>query len=145
MFQVFNKGALTRNQRMARAVVFGTLASIGLCVVYGLISSLMHIEFSYIFIVMGYLIGTVIQKAGRGVQLQFSILGAVLAALTFVFADLIAWYGFSVFSSLDFLMFGLRSWVSVMMNFSVGGVSGLFSLLFRAFGVIAAYQTSRIV
>ncbi|MBQ4342467.1 MAG: hypothetical protein IJC38_01100 [Erysipelotrichaceae bacterium] len=145
MFQVFNKGALTRNQRFARAVVFGTLASLGLCLVYGLISSSMRIEFSYAFVLMGYLIGLAIQKMGRGVQVQFSILGAVLAALTFVFADLIAWYGFSVFTSLDFLIFGLRSWLNVMMNFTAGGVSGLLSLLFRGFGVIVAYQNSRIV
>ncbi len=145
MFQVFNKGALTRNQRFARAVVFGTLASLSLCLVYGLISSSMRIEFSYAFVLMGYLIGLAIQKIGRGVQVQFSILGAVLAALTFVFADLIAWYGFSVFTSLDFLMFGLRSWLNVMMNFTAGGVSGLLSLLFRGFGVIVAYQNSRIV
>ena len=145
MFQVFNKGALTRNQRMTRAILFGTLASLALCVVYGLISSMMSIEFSYAFVAMGYAIGLVIQKTGRGVQIQFSILGAVLAALTFIFADLIAWFGFSVFTSMDYLMFGLRTWVSVLMDFSMGGVSGLLSLLFRAFGVVVAYQNSRIV
>lgn len=145
MFQVFNKGALTRHQRMTRAILFGTLASLALCVVYGLISSMMSIEFSYAFVAMGYAIGLVIQKTGRGVQIQFSILGAVLAALTFIFADLIAWFGFSVFTSMDYLMFGLRTWVSVLMDFSMGGVSGLLSLLFRAFGVVVAYQNSRIV
>ena len=145
MFQVFNKGALTCNQRMARAVLFGTLASIGLCVVYGLVSSLMHIEFSYAFVAIGYAIGMVIQKMGRGVQIQFSILGAVLAALTFIFADLIAWFGFSIFLSVDGLLFGLRAWASMMLDFSAGGVSGLLSLLFRVFGVVVAYQNSRIV
>lgn len=145
MFQVFNKGALTRNQRFLRAVLFGTLASAILCIVYGLISSLLRIEFSYAFVAIGYLIGLTIQKMGRGVQMQFSVLAAVLAVLTFVFADLIAWYGFGVFSSLEFLMFGIRSWASVMLNFTSGGVSGLISLVFRGFGVIAAYQSARIV
>ena len=145
MFQVFNKGALTRNQRFARAVVFGMLASIGLCVVYGLISSMMHIEFSYAFVLMGYLIGLTIQKMGRGVQIQFSILGAVLAALTFIFADFISWYGFGVFTSVNALAAGFKTWAYVMLNFTHGGVSGLLSLLFRGFGVIVAYQNSRIV
>ena len=145
MFQVFNKGALTRNQRFARAVLFGLLASLGLCIVYGLISSMLHIEFSYAFILIGYLIGITIQKMGRGVQIQFSVLGAVLAALTFIFADLIAWYGFGVFTSLNFMIFALRSWATIMLDLTAGGISGLLSLMFRGFGVIVAYQNSRIV
>ncbi len=145
MFQVFNKGALTRNQRFARAVVFGLLVSAALCVAYGLISSMMHIEFSYAFVLMGYLIGLTIQKMGRGVQVQFSVLGAVLAALTFLFADFISWYGFGVFASASALAAGFKTWCYVMLNFTHGGVSGLLSLLFRGFGVIVAYQNSRIV
>ena len=47
MFQVFNKHALTRNQRFMRALLYGTLVSVGLCIAYGLISSLLSIEFSY--------------------------------------------------------------------------------------------------
>ena len=125
MFQVFNQHALTRNQRFLRALFFGTLASIGLCIAYGLISSLLSIEFSYAFVGIGYLIGMTIQKMGRGVQVKFSVLAAVLAVLTFVF--------------------GLKTWINLMMNFSTGGVSGLISLLFRGFGVIAAYQSARIV
>ena len=145
MFQVFNKRALTRNQRFVRAVLFGALASVGLCVGYGLISSLLSIEFSYAFVGIGYLIGLTIQKMGRGVQIHFSVLAAVLAVLTFVFADLIAWFGFGVFSSFDFLVFGLKAWASMMLDFTSGGISGLISLVFRGFGVIAAYQNARIV
>lgn len=145
MFQVFNKHALTRNQRFMRALLYGTLVSVGLCIAYGLISSLLSIEFSYAFVGIGYLIGLTIQKMGRGVQVKFSVLAAVLAVLTFVFADLIAWFGFGVFSSLEYFVFGLKTWVNLMMNFSTGGVSGLISLLFRGFGVIAAYQSARIV
>ena len=125
MFQVFNKHALTRNQRFMRALLYGTLVSVGLCIAYGLISSLLSIEFSYAFVGIGYLIGLTIQKMGRGVQVKFSVLAAVLAVLTFVF--------------------GLKTWINLMMNFSTGGVSGLISLLFRGFGVIAAYQSARIV
>ena len=145
MFQVFNKHALTRNQRFMRALLYGTLVSVGLCIAYGLISSLLSIEFSYAFVGIGYLIGLTIQKMGRGVHVKFSVLAAVLAVLTFVFADLIAWFGFGVFSSLEYFVFGLKTWVNLMMNFSTGGVSGLISLLFRGFGVIAAYQSARIV
>ncbi len=145
MFQVFNKHALTRNQRFMRALLYGTLVSVGLCIAYGLISSLLSIEFSYAFVGIGYLIGLTIQKMGRGVQVKFSVLAAVLAVLTFVFADLIAWFGFGVFSSPEYFVFGLKAWVSLMLDFSSGGISGLISLLFRGFGVIAAYQSARIV
>lgn len=145
MFQVFNKHALTRNQRFMRALLYGTLVSVGLCIAYGLISSLLSIEFSYAFVGIGYLIGLTIRKMGRGVQVKFSVLAAVLAVLTFVFADLIAWFGFGVFSSPEYFMSGLKTWINLMMNFSTGGVSGLISLLFRGFGVIAAYQSARIV
>ena len=145
MFQVFNERALTRNQRFLRALLYGTLVSVGLCVAYGLISSLLGIEFSYAFVGIGYLIGMTIQKKGRGVQVKFSVLAAVLAVLTFVFADLIAWFGFSVFMSPEYFLFGLKAWASVMLDISSGGISGMLSLLFRGFGVVAAYQSARIV
>jgi hypothetical protein len=50
-----------------------------------------------------------------------------------------------VFSSPEYFVFGLKTWINLMMNFSTGGVSGLISLLFRGFGVIVAYQSARIV
>lgn len=145
MFEVFNKGALTRNQRFVRALVSGIIVTIVLAVAYGLVAQLLDFEFSVVFVGIGYLIGTTIQKMGRGVQIQFSILGAVLAFLCFFFADIISWFGFSVFSSFGYLGFAAKYWFQVFFSFSSIDPWLVLSLMFRGLGVYSAYQNSRVV
>lgn len=142
MLQVFNKQALTRNQRFQRAILAGTLTSLCFALVYGIISSNMRIEFSYAFIAMGYGIGWAIRTYGRGVQVKFSVLGAVCALVSFILADLIAIGGFDIFT--NFSLFSQVFRIEFM-RLSALNMNSMLSVLFRALGVYIAYTNSRIV
>ncbi len=141
MYKIFNSQAITRQQRFSRAILVGSVTAFVLAIVYGFISSLMHIEFSIAFVGMGYAIGWVICNYGRGVQLQFSILGAFLAAFSFMIADLIAYFGFAVLVPSNFLPSFI---IYVSMLFNLTSISSLLGFLFRAYGVYIAYINSRI-
>lgn len=142
MLKVFNKQALTRNERFQRAILAGTATSLVFAVVYGVIAGNMRFEFSISFVAMGYGIGWAIRTYGRGVQVKFSILGAVCAMVCFLVADMIAIGGFEIFTSFRFLSMVFR--FELMRLFALN-ISSLMLLMFRAVGVYFAYINSRIV
>lgn len=143
MYQVFNKHALKRNERFIKGAIAGTIASLGLAIAYGIFSSLIRIEFSIIFVAIGYGIGYAIRYYGHGVQLKFSILGAVLAVISFILADLIRMFGFGIFTNFSFFLSALQLYLNYILNFS--SLNAMLGLLFRAIGVYEAFYNSRIV
>lgn len=76
MLKVFNSHAISRNQRFAKAILWGIPTALIIGIVYGIISYILPFEFSIVHIGVGYLIGYVIKIKGRGVHLRFSILAA---------------------------------------------------------------------
>lgn len=142
MLKVFNTHALSTNQRFTRAILVGVPTALGCALVYGVISAAIRIEFSLVFVGIGWLIGTVIKKYGRGVQPKFSILAAVLAAFSFVLADLVGIFGLALLLHPVFLGEML---VQIIPSYLQASPSALLGLAFRAFGVYMAYTTARIV
>lgn len=143
MYQVFNKNAFKKNERFIKGAIAGTIASLGFAIAYGIFSSLIRIEFSIIFIAIGYGIGYAIRNYGHGVQLKFSILGAGLAILSFILADLIRMFGFVIFTDFSFFLTALQLYLNYILNF--GSFNAMIGLLFRAIGVYEAFYNSRIV
>jgi hypothetical protein len=143
MFKVYNKDALTRNERFQNAVVVGIGATVGLTLVYGFITSLLSLEFSVLYMLMGYVIGLVIQKAGRGVQVRFSVLAAICAFFCFFIGDMISIFGFAVLVSPSMWFDAVRIILSIWL--SGLDISTLLSLAFRVLGIYFAYVYARIV
>ena len=141
MLRVFNSSALSQKQRFGRAILFGSLASIGLLVVYVLVNSVLEWEFSYAYILLGYAIGWVIQTAGRGVQPKFSILAAVLCFLVIFIGDLLVWCP-GLLSELSAVGEALSFQMTVYTSLSI---DGLLTLAFRAVAIYCAYRMARIV
>ena len=143
MFKIYNKDALTRNERFQNACVVGILTTLGLTIAYGFVSSILHLELQVLYLAIGYLIGLAIQKAGRGVQVRFSVLAAIYAFFCFFVGDIISIFGFSVFLAPSMYGIVLRSVISMWL----GGmdVSTLLSLAFRVIGIYFAYVYARIV
>ncbi|MEA5027071.1 hypothetical protein SDC9_111689 [bioreactor metagenome] len=143
MLKVYNKRALTRGQRFMKAVLFGIPTALIAAIVYGTITRLVHIEFSIFFVGVGYLLGYVIQNTGKGVQPRFSILGAVLAVISFLLGDLIAYYGLQIFLYPTWLPYGL--YLVLISWFNITSISGILGFAFRAAGIYFAYVNSRVV
>lgn len=143
MLKVFNKQALTKNQRFNNALLYGIPTSLVLAIAYGLVTSLIKIEFSAIYLAFGYGIGMIIQKKGRGVQPKFSILAAILAVICFIIGDMIAIAGSIAVLWTPALWGPVFNIVFTMYtSISIGSV---LSLLFRVGGVYYAYLNARVV
>jgi len=135
MLKIYNKQALTRNERFIRAVGYGVGATVGLTILYGLLARFLMFEFSVVY--------TVIRKYGRGVQVRFSVLAAVLAVVCFLFGDMIAYFGFGVFTmGFQFFMLAFRMVLQSLIGTSM---NALLSLMFRIGGGYLAYKHNRFV
>ena len=142
MLKVFNTHALSSNQRFTRALLVGVPTALGCAMLYGIISSAIRFEFAVVFIGIGWLIGTVIKKYGRGVQPKFSILAAVLAAFSFLLADLISIVGLEILIHPIIL---IEMMVAVIPSYFQANPNVILGLLCRAVGVYMAYTNARIV
>lgn len=142
MFKVYNKRAVTRQQRFQNALVSGIAATIGITLIYGLISYFLNIEFSIVYLAAGYAIGYVIKKYGRGVQLQFAVLAAVCAFFCFLIGDMIAFFGFEILLHPAYWFFALQLVLSSLLSASI---SSILSLLFRLGGIYLAFSTARVL
>lgn len=142
MIQIFNTHALTSQQRFTRAIIAGTIGAIVIAVVYGALMQYIRIESSLLLIAVGYGIAMVVQKAGRGVQQRFSILGAVLCVFAILISDIISNFGFSAL--LNPAIWPTCFALLLKMYLSISFYS-LLGIVFRAAAVAVAYQYSRIV
>ena len=138
MYKVSNTRAITRKQRFYKALLFGIPASILLGLAYGILQSLLPVSIYYLFVLVGYLIGEVVKNFGRGVQIYFSILGAVLAVVSFIIADIYSYYGFYGFIPAH-LPQSLATVFTTLFAFPNLGI------LFRAAGIYVAFSNSRVV
>ena len=96
MLKIFNTPALTRKQRFWRAVIVAVPATLLLSFVYAALYSLIRVDFSLVYIGIGWLIGRIILETGHGVQPVFSFLAAGLALFCFLFSDTVCSYGFRI-------------------------------------------------
>ena len=138
MLKVFNTHALTSNQRFNRAILVGLPTALLLAIGYGLILRFIPI----VYIAIGWAIGFVIQKYGRGVQPKFSLLAAGLTIGCILLGDLIAFYGLIIFA---YPLTLIQSIVPVILYNLQTNPTILLGLLFKAIGVYMAYTNARIV
>ena len=139
MYRIYNSFKLNSNQRFLNALLYGIPTALGLGIAYGYISRILPITFSIVYVGIGYLIGMVIQKFGRGVQVKFSILGAVLAGIAFVLSDVVRYFGLRLNPII------LYQAVLIITQVYLGSINGLINLLFFAWGIVTAYNKSRII
>ncbi len=142
MLKVFNTDALSRNSRFFRGFIAGFITAVVLAVLYGFLGRLIAVEFSLVFIGMGYLIGMAIRHFGRGVRLEFSIMGALLTVFCIVLADFIYYFGIN---NLMIFSFYPQYIVAYLRLFLRTDINALLSLAFRVGGVYAGYVYSRII
>lgn len=142
MLKVFNTDAISRNSRFFRGFIAGLITAILLAITYGFLSRFIAVEFSMVFIGMGYLIGMAIRHFGRGVKLHFSIMGALLTLFCILLSDFIYFFGFENLTAFSlyptFLIYYLRLFLRVDVN-------SILSTAFRIGGIYAGYIYSRII
>ena len=70
---------LVNAQSLRNALVGGLIAIIVFCVLWSMLSALVDRFFPWLALLLGLLVGRVVQRAGRGVDWRFPVLAAVLA------------------------------------------------------------------
>lgn len=140
--RIYNMNTADMNARFVKAVAAGVPAAIALGIVYGMFVRTVHIEFSVLYVLLGWTIGLVIKKVGRGVTQRFQVLAAVCAVLSILIADILivsGMYGLVVSAVPLMWKFVITA---VARNYADMSISGLLTLAFRAFAVFAAYNNA---
>lgn len=137
--KIYNTKALTRNERMVRGIIAGLIAAIGCGLILGYVLQFVEITFNIMYLAVGYGVGYAIRTYGKGVQVQFSILGAVLTFVGLLIADVIGYFGFA------FLLNPGAYLLVILDLIAIDGIWSLMNLLFHVGAVIVGYEQSRIV
>lgn len=142
MLRIFNTKALTQNERYTKAIIIGIISALALSTLYGLLTRLIGVQLSILYVAIGFGLSRIIRNQGRGVQIKFSYLGAILTLSAIFLGDIFAYTGLLAFQSLsNFIEVSLliiRLWLSVSINNILG-------LLFRIYAIYYAFMNSRIV
>ena len=125
MLKVFNKAALTRKQRFSRALLVGCVVMAVLTAIMALIILHYGIYIEIALVGIGFCIGYAIQYYGKGVQIQFSILAAVLTVASILICDFCAYGGIG----------GILQMISL----------DIFGIIIRVAAVVLAYRYARIL
>ncbi|MBE6116263.1 MAG: hypothetical protein E7187_05495 [Erysipelotrichaceae bacterium] len=128
MLKIYNSYAVTRKQRFINALVTGIPAALVCIGIFWVVSNIIGVYMPVLFIPAGYLISYVIQRFGKGVQIQFSVLAVILTAAVIIIGDL------TTFRNLQMIMLLFTN-----------GVSGLWNIGYRAVALILAFHNSRII
>ncbi len=144
--EIWNSRYLDNNRRFAAALAAGFVSAVALGFAYGILHSVLRFEASVFYILIGWCIGWVIRKAGRGVHRRFAVAGAVFTFLAIFIGDICSMYTVSLGSAM-LLSPGLwptmiLAWMRLYLS---TGVSSLLSLLFRVAGIYFGYTQSVIL
>lgn len=128
MLKIYNSYAVTRKQRFTNALVTGIPAALLCIAVFWVVSNIIGVYMPVLFIPAGYLISYVIQRFGKGVQIQFSILAVALTAAVIIIGDL------TTFRNIQMIL--------LLFN---NGVSGLWNIGYRVVALVLAFHNARII
>lgn len=139
--QIYNGGNIDHNSRFILSIVIGILCAVALGIAYGAVQTLIRIEFEYMYILIGWLIGEILKKFGHGVTRKYQILGAILAVLSILIGDTVVRFGISGI----FMVLKNPSLIGLMLRSLLASFSslwGMLGILFRIVGVMTAYRNS---
>lgn len=140
--RIFNTTALTQKERFAKALLIG----IGLAVVFIIVSTsiqkMLMLRSSVIYLLASLVIAQTLKKFGRGVQVKFAILGAILVFAVIFFSEIFIVFGYQVLLQPEVFTYAIKyvftSWLSI-------DISNLISLLLKVYAIHYAYTNSRII
>lgn len=145
MMKIYNYNRFDRKKTFLYCILLGVPAAIGLGFVYWLFVVLLGIQFPLLYTFAGYLLGRLVLNVGHGVHTRFSVLAAVLAAITFIFGDVLTFNGgWMLLMPTAWpagILFVLRYWFRVQTFMNPSTALGL---IFRLAGIYEAYINARI-
>lgn len=143
--QIYHSNFMNNKQRMIKSAVYGFLCAIACAVVCTYITELtaqlFHITFPILYVVSGYAIATAIHKAGGGISVKYSYLGAGLSVFSILLSEMFAFGGYDIL--LHPQLWGITLKIMFQSWFAFSGNS-LLTLFFMAWGIYTGYTESNI-
>ena len=133
--EIFNMRALTQKQRFNYALISGLVAAIVLGIVSGFIRQFLN--FSILIWAVGFGIAWTVRKMGRGVQLKFSILGAIYAVIGIWISDVVWMFGLGG-------ILNPGAYYTVIRFFIAEDITSIIWMLYRLVAIYIAYNYSRV-
>ena len=133
--EIFNMRALTQKQRFNYALISGLVAAIVLGIVSGFIRQFLN--FSILIWAVGFGIAWTVRKMGRGVQLKFSILGAIYAVIGIWISDVVWMFGLGG-------ILNPGAYYTVIRFFVAEDITSIIWMLYRLVAIYIAYNYSRV-
>ncbi len=137
--EIWNSRSLDNNQRFIAAIAAGFAAAVILGIAYGGLYSVLRVTSGILYVFIGWCIGQVIRRAGRGVHMRFGVVGAVMTLLAIIIGDSIAMFGFGVLVSPGMWGVSIVYWLRMFLSTNINSILGI---VLRAFGVYMAYHYS---
>ncbi|MDE6475477.1 MAG: hypothetical protein K2L08_01305 [Erysipelotrichaceae bacterium] len=140
MFSTSNTHFLNNRQRLWRGIIFGSLTAILCAILLTWITLMTHTKFSILYLLVGVIIAYSIRFFGKGVTIQFSILGGILTFLSILLTEIFIMHGFSI------LLYP-SAYISAIMNVISSIVSGPSSFILLFFQIVAisiGFKESRV-
>ena len=139
--KIYNLNTRNSNQRFYKSILYGLLTGIVCAVLFSEFVKLTNITFTFFYLITGYAIAQSIQKAGGGLGVKYSYLGAALTAFSFLLTQLFIYFGYELLTMpqtwLDCLIFVLKDLVSMNGH-------ALITLVLMAFGIYIGFTYSNI-
>ncbi len=142
--QIYNAGNIDHNSRFVLSIVIGLLGAVAMGIIYGMVQSILRIEFEYMYILIGWLIGEMIRRIGHGVTKKYNVLAAVLALIAMMSGDLVVRFDFSAIVMVIQEPSLFLSVFAALLN-SFRSVWGIFGVLFRVMGMYIAYNRATVL
>ena len=133
--EIFNLRSLTQRQRFNTALLMGFLATVVLGIATGFIRQ--YLNFTILIWGVGYGVAWTIKKFGRGVQVKFSILGAIYAVIGILMSDVVWMFGLS-------RIIDPSAYMTVLTFFLNDNITSIIWLLYRLVAIYIAYSYSRV-
>lgn len=150
MFKRFDFTATSKRERLLKASLIGLVVAFILGVSFSVLNAMLPfgLEFSLLYLLLGFLMGKTVAHIGRGVTAEFAYLAAILTFIMLLTADVttvllvVGWQNLS-FATIAFVL--KYTYFGTLLEL-IGGQNvlnnGLF-LLFRIFAIFVAYNYSR--
>lgn len=133
--EIFNMRALTQKQRFNYALVSGLVAAVVLGIVSGFIRQFLN--FSILIWAVGFGVAWTVRKMGRGVQLKFSILGAIYAIIGIWISDVVWMFGLGG-------ILNPGAYYTVIRFFVAEDITSIIWMIYRLVAIYIAYNYSRV-
>lgn len=139
--RIYNLKGKNNKERFYYSILYSTLTALSCAILISLITDILNIKFSILYLVSAYLISSAIHKAGGGFGIKYSYMGAIVTTLSIVFAELFTHFGIQILIHPQLWLTGIRSLVEI---YTISSFRAVLPIFFMVWSIYIGYTNSNI-